>query len=208
MKSVTKLAALCLLTAMVVIVGQVTAFAGTTVVYNNGLPDGNEAWTINFGFTVADSFTLSSPANVNHVDFWVALFPGDSLQKVDWTIFTLGPTVTRVWGSGTATTTYEGGNCSTSGCEQGISFPGIALPAGTYYLKLSNAKATSGDPVYWWESGGASSAFENSVGSIPSEAFDVVDPPAAPQSSTTGSAALGTFAFGLAGILLRKLMSP
>ncbi|HKD85071.1 MAG TPA: hypothetical protein VKB58_10010 [Terriglobales bacterium] len=212
MKSVMKSAALCLLATMVVIAGQATAMAGTTVVYNNGLPDGNDAWTIDFGYTVADSFTLSGPANVDHVDVWVVMFPGDTLNKVEWTIFTLGPTFNRVWGSGTAAATYEGGDCSTTGCKQGFSFPGIALPAGTYYLKLSNAQASNGDPVYWCESGGSSLAFENAVGTIPSEAFDVVDPPAGPSapqpsSSGPGTVMLGTGALGLAGMLARKLIS-
>jgi hypothetical protein len=213
MKTQIKFASLFLIVATVLIVGQATATAGITKVYNNGLPDGNDAWAINYGFTVADSFTLSSTANVNHIDFWVAMFPGDSLTSVNWTIFTLGPKSGKIWGTGTAIATYEAGNCSGAGCEQGISFPAISLPAGTYWLKLGKAQATNGDPVYWWESGGPSSAYENSVGTIPSEAFDVVDPPitsSAPQSSAPEPdrlALLGVGGSGLAGMLLRKLMS-
>ncbi len=174
------LASLSLLIALFLTCAPAFASSGT-VVYNNGLPTGNDAWTINFGFTVADSFTLTSTANVNHIDFWVDLFPGDILTSVNYTIFTLGPggKGTFILKTGVAIPVLES-SCNLIPCEdyeEGISFTSIKLPAGTYWLKLSNATTNNGNPVFWAESGGPSSAFENSVGTIPSEAFDVVDPP-------------------------------
>ena len=185
MKTRTIFASLTL-TILMFLLASIPAVAGNnTVVYNNGLPDGNDAWTINYGFTVSDSFTLSSPANVNHVDFWAWLFPGDIVTSVNWTIYTMGPNAKeqKIWGTGTANVTFEdGGDCYSppfsNGCKEGFSFPAIAMPAGTYWLKLGCAQVPSGDPVYWAESGGPSIAYENSVGTIPSEAFDIVDPPA------------------------------
>ena len=182
MKTQKRLSSLALTATMLLMLASMPAFAGDTVVYNNGQPDGMESYTINFGYTVADSFTLTSPANVNHIDFAVFMFPGDTLNTVDWSIFSLGGSANKLWGSGTATVTQEAnpycqpGNFS--GCiEEGFTFPAIALPAGTYWLKLGNAVVNDGDPVYWAESGGPSSAYENSIGAIPSESFDVVDPP-------------------------------
>ena len=49
-----------------------------------------------------------------------------------------------------------------------------SLNAGTYWLNLSNAVVNDGDPVYWDENSGQSSASQNTVGSIPSEAFTLL----------------------------------
>jgi len=58
----------------------------------------------------------------------------------------------------------------------------VSTNSGTSYLNLQNAVVGSGDPVYWDENSGIgchsqgcpSQAYQNSVGTIPSEAFDVV----------------------------------
>lgn len=176
MKNKVVFASLTILLGAILAFGSVPAFAGTTV-YDNGLPNYNDAWTINYGYSVADSFRLSAGTTVNHIDFWVVLFPGSNLQTVDWSIFTLGPRGSRIWGRGTATTTLES-VCWWYTCdyEYGITFPAISLPAGTYWINFSNAVTSDQSPAYWEESGGPSSAYENAVGTIPSEAFDVVSP--------------------------------
>ena len=56
-------------------------------------------------------------------------------------------------------------------CTETGSFGGPTLNAGTYWLNLQNAVVSNGDPVYWDENCGPSSASENSIGTIPSEAF-------------------------------------
>src|SRR5207245_6577277 len=53
------------------------------------------------------------------------------------------------------------------------SFDGPTLNAGTYWINLQNASVNSGDPIYWDENSGPSSASENSIGTIPSESFTV-----------------------------------
>ncbi|HUK73897.1 MAG TPA: PEP-CTERM sorting domain-containing protein, partial [Candidatus Bathyarchaeia archaeon] len=70
------------------------------------------------------------------------------------------------------------------------------------------------DPIYWDENSGPSSASENSVGTIPSEAFTVLG---GTSSSTTTTSTTGTVPepssillfgsgiLGLAGVLRRKL---
>ena len=55
------------------------------VVYENGPVNGQtDAWTINFGYTISDSFTVSSgPTNLTGLSFWAWLTPGDTLESVE-----------------------------------------------------------------------------------------------------------------------------
>ena len=64
-------ASLSLLTILCLMLAVAPAMADT---YSNGAFNGtNDAWTINFGFTVSDSFTLSgNPVNAFHFVYWDA----------------------------------------------------------------------------------------------------------------------------------------
>jgi len=142
--------------------------------YNNGPTNGTtDAWTINFGFIVSDTFTLGSASSPIGITFAAWLFPGDILESAEVSI-----TSSEFGG-----TTYFDGNVNftQSGCvtnqlgfnvctEQG-SFGPVNLNAGTYWLNLQNAVVNNGDPIYWDENSGPSQASENSVGTIPSESF-------------------------------------
>ena len=59
-------------------------------------------------------------------------------------------------------------------CTESATFNGPTLNTGTYWLNLQDANSPFGDPIYWDENSGPSSASENSVGSIPSESFTVL----------------------------------
>ena len=148
------------------------------IVYTNGPINGTtDAWTINFGFVVSDTFTVpSGGANLTALSFGAWLFPGDVLQSVEVSI-----TDSEFGG-----TTYFDGivNFSQSDCignqygfnvctESG-SFTLNNLAQGTYWVNLQNASVNTGDPVYWDENSGPSLASENSVGTIPSEAFTLL----------------------------------
>src|ERR1039457_1539142 len=79
--------------------------AAQNILYNNGPINGTtDAWTINFGYIVSDSFNLSSYATVTGFDFGVWEFPGDVLSSVDWSI-TASENGGTVYGSGTASGT-------------------------------------------------------------------------------------------------------
>jgi len=53
-------------------------------IYDNGPSNGtNDGWTINFGFAVSNTFTLSSNSTLNGLNFTAWVFPGDVLQSVE-----------------------------------------------------------------------------------------------------------------------------
>ncbi len=135
---------------------------------------------INFGYVVADTFTGSGA--VSGFDIWVWEYPGDVVTSVDWSI-TSGENGGTVYGSGTASVTDQFISTNQFGYNiDKISVSGLNVNAsGTVYLNLQNAVVPSGDPVSWDENSGVgchsagcpSQAYENAVGTIPSEAFDV-----------------------------------
>ena len=155
-------------------------------IYDNGPINGNtDAWTINFGFIVSDSFTIANDQTpITGMSFGAWLFSGDTLTSVELSI-------TSGENSGTSyfdqTVTFTQGSCTSNQygynvCAETTSFNGPTLNAGTYWVNLQNASVPSGDPVYWDENSGVgcqgsgcpSQASENGVGSIPSEAFTIL----------------------------------
>jgi len=69
-----------------------------------GTPGNVDAWTINFDFSVSDTFTLASNSNLSSVDFLAWNFPGDQITAIDWTISSDPGGTGTVFGSGTGTT--------------------------------------------------------------------------------------------------------
>ena len=151
--------------------------ASATVLYDNGPINGQvEAYTINFGFQVTDSFTLGTGATVSNVDnigLWA--FPGDVPLTVDWSI-TSQPFGGTIFGSGTANFSNTFLFTNAFGFDiysSNIVFPGVALAAGTYYIEFQNATTSQGNPLYWDQNSGPSTAFDSALGQIPSESFQI-----------------------------------
>jgi hypothetical protein len=184
-------------------------------VYDNGPINGTtDAWTINFGFIVSDTFTVGGGgATVNGLAFGAWLFPGDVLQSAEVSITdsefggtTFFDGVVNFTQSGCVGNQYGFNVCTETG-----SFSDTNLAAGTYWLNLQNASVNTGDPIYWDENSGPSQASENSVGTIPSEAFTLTG---GGTTTTTTSGTVpepssimlfGSGILGLAGVLRRKL---
>ena len=191
--------------------------AAADVLYENGPINGQtDAWTINFGFLVSDTFTLTSNSTVNGVSFGAWLSPGDTLESVEvsFTEFEVGGTtyfdqVVNVTQSNCFANTYGFNVCTETG-----SFNGVDLAPGTYWMQLQDGVVDNGDPVYWDENSGIgchsegcpSLASENSVGSIPQEAFSILGTNGNGTVPEPGSLILlASGVIAASGILRRKL---
>ena len=147
------------------------------VLYDNGPINGTtDAWTINYGFMVSDTFTVGDGTTANGLAFGAWLFPGDVLQSVE-VRFTSDPFGGTSYFDGTVSFTSSncvGNQLGFNVCLETASFNDVNLAAGTYWVTLQNAVVNTGDPVYWDENSGPSLADENSLGTIPSEAFSIL----------------------------------
>ncbi len=153
------------------------------VLYDNGPINGTtDAWTINFGFIVSETFTVtgSSSGPVTGMSFGAWLFPNDTLGFAEVSI-------TSEPNGGTSyfdqTLNFTQSDCAVNQygydvcTETSSNINGPTLQPGIYWVNLQNASVPSGDPVYWDENSGVgcmspgcpSQAQESSVGTIPSE---------------------------------------
>ncbi len=182
--------------------------------YDNGPINGTtDAWAINFGYVVSDTFTLPSATTVTSGSFGAWEFPGDTMQTVDYTITStengtgVGLTV-NVTDKFISTNQY-GYNIDLISFNTG----GVPLSAGTYWLNLYNATAPSGDPVFWDENSGGgchgsgcpSQASESAIGTIPSEAFTIGASCCGLSPEPSSVLLFGSGVLAVAGLLRHKL---
>ncbi len=199
----------------------VPAMAQGTV-YDNGPVNGQvDAWTINFGFAVSDTFHISASTSVEDISFWAWVEPGDTATSVEVAIGSNGYFTNNLF-DGTVSLTQS--NCFTNNfgfdvCNEHGNFTDVQLGVGNYYLTLENAATAEGNPLYWDENSGVgcqspgcpSSAQENTLGTIPSEAFTLSGTTTTTTTSGTSTPEpssimlFGSGILGLAGILRRKL---
>jgi PEP-CTERM motif len=198
--------------------------ASAQVLYDNGPIIGtNDAWTINYGYIVSDTFTLLNNSTVGGFNFGVWEFPGDTLTSVDWS-FTPSENYGTPYASGTAggknlTDQFISVNQYGYNIDE-IHVTGLNVPlsATTYWLNLQNAAVPSGDPVFWDENSGIgcggddgkgghcpSMPSENALGTIPSESFSVVGTSGGTTPEPDSFLLLASGALGVAGVLRRKL---
>ncbi|MFI5115207.1 MAG: PEP-CTERM sorting domain-containing protein [Terriglobales bacterium] len=209
-------ASLSLLTILCLMLAVAPAMADT---YSNGPINGTaDGWTINFGFTASDSFTLGSfdtAVTAFHFNYWDASST-DLLTTADLQLGTtsFGGSATTVAFSNTFLGTNQYGYNLYQADATGLA---IAWSGGAGYATLGNACTTSGcsvsTPIYWDENSGPSTAYENTIGSIPSESFTISGegcgaggPDCGPPVPEPSSIMLfGSGILGLAGILRRRL---
>ena len=211
-------ASFSLLTILCLTLAVAPAMADT--LYDNGPYNGtNDAWTINFGFTVSDSFTLTA-SNVSefHFVYWDASST-DLLTTADLQVGTtsFGGSPTTVAFSNSFLGTNQYGYFLYQADATGLSIP---WAGGAGYATLGNACTVSGcsvtTPIYWDENSGPSTAYENTIGSIASEAFTVTgtcfcctiaggSPDCGPTPEPSSILLFGSGILGLAGVLRRRL---
>ncbi len=159
----------------------ISQWGARSTIYDNGPINGTtDAWAINFGFVISDTFTTGG-GSVDGMTFGAWLYPGDTLTSAELSI-TSSPNGGTSYFDQTVTFTQEGCTGNQFGfnvCTVSTSFTGPQLPNGMYWVNLQNASVPSGDPVYWDENSGMgcesngcpSQASDNVVGTIPSESF-------------------------------------
>src|ERR1022692_1926703 len=214
-------ASFCLLTILCLLLAVAPAMADT--LYSNGPYNGTtDAWSINFGFSVSDSFTAPGEADIEdlHIVYWDAS-ASDLLTTVDMQLGSTSFGGSMQTLSGVTNTFLSTNQYGYNLYQADYSFGSIGW-TGAGYLTLSNACSTSGcsvsNPIYWDENSGASTAYENTIGSIPSEAFTltgtcgcggggcVPSPDCGPPIPEPSSIMLfGSGILGLAGILRWRL---
>ncbi len=156
--------------------------------YSNGPYNGTkDAYIINFGFQVADSFTVPADSSIQglHFVYWDGAGTGDVVTTVD---IALGADPLPESGYQTltgVTNTLLGVNQYGYSLFQ-ADFSFNTIWSGDGWITLQNACTTSGcsvvTPIYWDDNNGPSMAKETFLGSIPSEAFTLTG-----GETTTGS---------------------
>jgi len=213
MKSPLRIRLVLLLQILSLVLSVVPASAST--LYSNGPVKGNvDGWAINFGFTVSDSFLLTSHSTVQGFDFAAWTLAGDEPRSVDWSL-TSSANGGTVYESGTANLTTQ--YLFTNGYgfnvdEESVSGLNLPLTAGGYWLKLQNAVTQQGDPLYWDENSGSgcsspgcpSLASENSLGTIPSESFNIMGTQAGSSPEPSSLMLVGSGIIGLTGLIRRR----
>ena len=179
-----------------------------SILYDNGPINGTiDAWNINYGFSTANSFTVSSQSTISGVNFGDWVSPGDTPTQVEYLITTqaFGGS-TLIDQTATLASTYVGTNAYGFDLySSAFTISGLALSAGTYWLQLQNATTSQGNPMYWDSNNGPSVAYTSAYGNIAgydggssSEAFQVTGTYAAPIPAAiwlvlSGLASVGVF---------------
>ena len=149
----------------------------------------------------------SGPVDSFHFVYWDASST-DLLTTADLQLGTtsFGGGATTVAFSSTFLTTNQYGYNVYQADASGLSIP---WAGGAGYATLGNACSTSGcsvsNPIYWDENSGPSTAYENTLGSIPSEAFTISNAPSPTTPEPSSIMLFGSGILGLAGVLRRKL---
>ena len=162
------------------------------IVYDNGPVNGQvDAWTLNFGFVTTDTIQVNNGGGggITALNFWAWLIPGDTISNVQVSIGSTPFGNDQFNGEVTLTQS----DCFVNGfgynvCLESGNFTNGPMLNGNAWVTLQNANVPSGDPVYWDENSGAgcdspgcpSQAQENTIGTIPSEAFTLQGNPCFP----------------------------
>ncbi len=218
MKTQLRIASLSLLAVICLTLAALPASAN---LWDNGPINGTiNAWSINNGYSVGDSFQLIAAQNtVTSFSFGAWVASGDTVLSVDWSITEQGVTLASGTASG-LTNQYQSTNAGYDILKVTASGFNIPLGPGVYYLNLENATTPQGGAVYWDENDGVgcggsdgnglnciSTAYQSGIGSIPSESFTIQGTGSGGTTPEPSSLLIfGSGVMGLGGLLRRRFL--
>ncbi len=201
----------------------IASYAAADVVYTNGPINGNisaYSFATQYGWEMANSFTVGSDSTITGFAIGSWVYPGDTPTTFSWQILTGGPS----WLGGTVVA--SGDATWTSNTFWGLGFGyyyvytseldglNVNLSSGEYWLQLSNGVTNvPGDPIYWDENDGPSTAHQGYYGSeygqVGSEAFTIFGSQGTSGGGTVPEPSslvlFGSGILGLAGLLRRRI---
>jgi hypothetical protein len=164
--------------ALAAVTALAAASANADILYDNHGPATHtaNAWTIDYGFEVSDSFNLAQASTLTGVNFDGWNLRGETATSVDWMILNGSPEFGgSTLSSGTGALTVVSTGATGFGVypidTYSFALPSVNLAAGAYWLTLKNAQGAS--VTYWDESDGASQSYQTNSGEVPSHTFAV-----------------------------------
>jgi len=208
-----------------------TPASADEILYANGAGNGQvNAWPISFGYSVADQFSLTAPADiVSGFSFLQWVFPGDTPTGVDFS-FGTGPWDCTYGCAIASTGSFPSFSTSFLGVNQygysvyasTVDFKPVGLighGGNNLWLTLSSATTALGNAAYWDINSGPSNAWENVFGYLGggaaqncngfggtcSETFDIIGHNSTTTPEPSGLLLFGSGLLSLGGILRQKL---
>lgn len=149
----------------------------STILFDNGvIAGGTNSWVLDadYGLSVTDSFTISSPSILSSAEIGVWVFSGDSPTTVAWSIgiTPYGSNISS--GSGSVYSSYlftngEGYDI----CDVVFPLSGSVGPGPTYWFTLTDSNSSLYGFFAWDENDSSSTAYDSAAGSIGSESFEI-----------------------------------
>jgi hypothetical protein len=142
----------------------------SAVVYDNGPINGTlNAWNIDSGYWVSNSFTLSSSSNLDAAQIGLWVLPGHTPSGLTWKIGNTPNDSSFGTGIATLPNSYYGVSGTFIGYDfYESTFPlSASLSAGTtYWLTLSGGLDNAGGAMFWDISNGPSQAWQSAYGDM------------------------------------------